>query len=70
MNYKNDVVSVSSEQIRTLRRKYNKAVKHNDKSFMFMGREVLTAYAKYLLQYLDMKRDETQKVLVGVVPMK
>ena len=38
--------------ISTLQKKYDKAVKNNLYSFTYNGAEILTAYAKYLLEYL------------------
>lgn len=37
-----------------LRKAYQDAVESEQKIFVFDGNEYLTAYAKYLLQYLDM----------------
>ena len=36
-----------------LRKAYDLAVKENKKMFIFDGNELLTKYAKYLLEYLD-----------------
>ena len=38
--------------INKLQKKYDKAVKDNLYSFTYNGAEILTAYAKYLLEYL------------------
>jgi len=38
--------------INILQKKYDKAVKDNLYSFTYDGAEILTAYAKYLLEYL------------------
>ena len=38
--------------INKLQKKYDKAVKDNLYSFTYDGAEILTAYAKYLLEYL------------------
>ena len=35
-----------------LEQEYNKAVENNETSFSFNGKEVLTTYAKYLIDYL------------------
>jgi hypothetical protein len=37
-----------------LRKAYNDAVESEQKVFTFDGNEYLTAYAKYMLEYLDM----------------
>lgn len=36
-----------------LKKAYNKAVEHSEEQFTFNGNELLTAYAKYLIQYLE-----------------
>ena len=41
--------------IKQFRRAYNKAVKDGVESFMFEGHEILVSYAKYVLEYFDMK---------------
>lgn len=38
-----------------LRKAYVKAVDENAEQFTFEGNEYVTNYAKYLLEYLDMK---------------
>ena len=38
--------------INKLQKKYDKAVKDNLYSFTYNGAEILTGYAKYLLEYL------------------
>ena len=39
--------------IRNLQEQYNKAIKNNKSSFVYDGQEILTSYAKYLLEYLN-----------------
>ena len=43
--------------INILQKKYDKAVKNNLYSFTYDGAEILTAYAKYLLEYLKMEQN-------------
>lgn len=38
-----------------LKKAYQKAVREQLKSFTFDGEELLTVYAKYVLEYIDMK---------------
>lgn len=40
---------------RRLRAAYNRAVEAGKEQFTFEGNELLTSYAKYLLEYLDLK---------------
>ena len=40
---------------KSLKKAYAKAQKENVESFNFYGQEILTRYAKYLLEYLDMQ---------------
>jgi hypothetical protein len=41
--------------MQTLQAAYDKAVKEKKETFIFQGQEILTAYAKYLLEYLKSK---------------
>lgn len=52
---KNDTITITRVEFITLKRLYTKAVKAGEKQFVFMGRDILTAYAKYLIQYLEGK---------------
>ena len=42
--------------INILQKKYDNAVKNNIDVFMYDGNEILTTYAKYLLEYLKMSK--------------
>ena len=44
--------------INKLQKKYDNAVKDNLYSFTYDGAEILTAYAKYLLEYLKMEQNK------------
>ena len=44
--------------INILQKKYDKAVKNNLYSFTYDGAEILTTYAKYLLEYLKMEQNK------------
>jgi hypothetical protein len=47
-------INFDAKKVENLRREYKKAIKA-DKEFMFLGKKkILTQYAKYLLQHLDM----------------
>ena len=43
--------------INKLQKKYDKAVRDNLYSFTYDGAEILTSYAKYLLEYLKMEQN-------------
>jgi len=43
------------DEMKLFRKEYKKAVKENKKIFYFNGQEILTDYAKYLLEYYDLK---------------
>ena len=45
----------TKENTKKLQSIYNKAVKNNAESFLFEGKEILTGYAKYLIEALKMK---------------
>ena len=44
--------------INKLQKKYDNAVKNKIDVFMYDGAEILTAYAKYLLEYLKMEQND------------
>ena len=44
--------------INMLQKKYDKAVKNNIDVFTYDGAEILTSYAKYLLEYLKMEQND------------
>jgi hypothetical protein len=43
--------------INKLQKKYDNAVKNKIDIFMYDGAEILTSYAKYLLEYLKMEQN-------------
>lgn len=45
-------VQVTPNDLKDLEKAYNIAVFQNEESFMFREAELLTAYAKYLIEYL------------------
>ena len=47
------VYAFNSGDKKELQIAFNDAVKNNHESFVFKGQEVLTQYAKYLLEYLN-----------------
>ena len=47
------------EEYRILKAKYEVALEEKRESFFFLGAEVLTAYAKYLLQHLKPKFEDS-----------
>lgn len=56
--YKADkMVTFTPEKTRRLQKRYNLAVANGEEKFTFEGDEYLTAYAKYLLQYLKMREE-------------
>lgn len=48
-------ININSKFYRGLKKRYEEAVSKNEKRFMYEGNEYLTAYAKYLLEYCEMK---------------
>jgi len=49
------VKSVTKKDFENLKIQYNKARDEKRESFIFFGEEILTDYAKYLIQYLETK---------------
>lgn len=50
-----EYIEFTREKYLKLKREYNKAVAQGKSRFDFEGHPVLVAYAKYLIQYLEMK---------------
>lgn len=48
-------ITFEKDKFIKLKKRYNKALKDGEESFLFMGDEYLTAYAKYLIEYLSTK---------------
>ena len=45
-------ISFDQQKLKEFKRLYNKAVKEGKDSFIFIGDEYLTTYAKYVIEYL------------------
>jgi len=54
---------VTNENFKEFVELYKLAVKYNQKTFMFYGQEVLTNYAKYLIQYVESSKNESKRLL-------
>ncbi len=48
-----NTVDFDKATVKRLHQAYNEAVKNKDEAFIFEGNKYLTAYARYLLEYLD-----------------
>lgn len=46
-------MDISKQILKELKRAHNNAVKNSLNSFNFKGNELLTSYAKYLIEYLE-----------------
>jgi|688.fasta_scaffold189651_3 hypothetical protein len=44
---------ITVEDLKPLQKAYNKAVKEGKDFFVYKGAELMTSYAKYLLEYLQ-----------------
>lgn len=49
------MVSFDKEQLKELKKQYKLAVTEDKKQFTMDGLDYLTAYAKYLIEYLETK---------------
>ena len=53
---------MTKEQYQAIKKLYDKAVEADDKSFKYEGAEILTAYAKYLLEHYETENpDDTTR---------
>lgn len=48
-------ISLNENSFRELRELYNKAVEKKETQFKFQGEDMLTAYAKYVVEYMRVK---------------
>ena len=52
------MTSVTDATLPKFKKLYNEAVRTEKTSFMFEGQEVLVAYAKYLIEYTELRREK------------
>lgn len=50
-----DYITFTPSKLKNLKEAYRTAVEAHQDSFWFDGSEVLTSYAKYMIEYLDMQ---------------
>lgn len=50
-----NTISFNKETYLNLKKEYGVSVKKGKESFVFEGKELLTDYAKYVIQYLETK---------------
>tara|TARA_R100001086_G_scaffold151525_1_gene80566 strand:+ start:92 stop:289 length:198 start_codon:yes stop_codon:yes gene_type:complete len=55
VNFMSNTININ---INKLQKKYDNAVKNKIDVFMYDGAEILTSYAKYLLEYLKMEQNK------------
>ena len=48
-------VTITHKDLKPLKAAYQKAVKEKKDFFLYNGQEVVTTYAKYLIEYLELK---------------
>lgn len=46
-------IQIDKKDFEVLKNLYQEALSQGENSFIFMGKPVLTSYAKYLIQYLE-----------------
>jgi hypothetical protein len=50
-----NTITFTHETFKSLKSEYKNAVENNKEIFIFQGHELLTAYAKYMIEYLNSK---------------
>ena len=50
-----NTITFDHETFGSFKKEYSKAVSNNQEIFIFQGRELLTAYAKYIIEYINSK---------------
>ncbi len=48
-------ITITKKQLENLKKRYKEAVENNEVSFVFLDKEFLTVYAKYVIEYLENK---------------
>lgn len=48
-----EYIDFTPQKIKRFKRLYEKALKDQQESFYFEGKEVLTTYAKYIVEYVE-----------------
>ena len=48
-------ITFTKQKLEKLKEQYNHSVNNKLESFIFEGQEILTDYAKYMIQYLESK---------------
>ena len=51
-------MEVTKEEFEALEKRYNEAVKRKEASFKFKDQEILTSFAKYLIEYYKPKMEK------------
>lgn len=52
-NTLNDSMEMTREKLESLKRHYKSAVEKKKETFEFEGRQLMTGYAKYMIEYLE-----------------
>lgn len=60
-----ETMTFNREKLDALIIKHKEAVKNNEDAFNFEGHKLLTAYAKYLIQYLQMELTRKKDTKIG-----
>lgn len=55
-------IEVTPSDLKRLKALYTCAAEAGDESFWWLGREVLTSYAKYLIEYFEMEYGPLEKL--------
>lgn len=51
-----DYLNINDEEVKILKLLYQQALEEESGSFIFQGKELLTNYAKYLIEYLQTQK--------------
>ena len=51
-------LAITKEGLEELKKAYNKALMEEEETFMFQNSKLYTGYAKYLIQYCEIRKDE------------
>lgn len=50
-----ETLKITEKSLKDLKNQYQTSLDNNEESFIFQEKEILTAYAKYMIEYLEPK---------------
>ena len=58
---------INLNNISEFKQSYSKALTNGDDMFVFEGGDVLTSYAKYVIEYFNFKKDNRSSLVASII---